>query len=116
MPALNWGMDIRRKNLLALVKEFKTIAALAEISGTSEKYLSQILNCTKLPSGATRNVGNTLARKLETGALRPPGWMDHDHEGAAPAAKLSTLEAEILQRFRTGTKAKRNALLAVARL
>jgi hypothetical protein len=109
-------MDIRRKNLQTLVKEFKTIAALAEISGTSEKYLSQILNCTKLPSGATRNVGNALARKLETGALRPPGWMDHDHEGEAPAPRLSPPEEELLRCFRTGSKAKRTALLAVARL
>ncbi|MEL6236989.1 MAG: hypothetical protein AAFO57_00530 [Pseudomonadota bacterium] len=65
---------IRRMNVRILEREAGSLAKLAEMAGTKENYLSQ---CTsKLPA---RNIGNDVARRLESGMGKPYGWMDESH-------------------------------------
>lgn len=71
--------DIRRHNLSLLVSQFETIAAVADLAGTSEKYLSQIINQT-LQGDTARGLGDAVAAKLERGCNKPEGWMDQDHQ------------------------------------
>jgi len=111
--------DIRLTNLRKLVQEYRTITALAEEVGTSEKYLSQILSGTLLPSGKPRGVGNALARKLETGTMKDPGWMDLDHDKDSTTAnhpEHTPEEAELLRLFRRANPSKRKAMLSVGRI
>lgn len=83
----------------------------------SEKYLSQLLNKSPLPSGRARGVGNQAAERLESGAHKPPGWMDTNRTETPPEAPAMTpAEAELLHLFRSAGKAKRRAIMAVARL
>lgn len=109
---------IRLHNLKTLVAEFGTITALAEASGISEKYLSQLVNESRLKSGAKRKIGDQSVEKLEAGCRLPNGWMDTDRrEGEAPSSPpLNPAEIELLKQFREGSPAKRRAMLAVARL
>lgn len=105
--------DIRLANLKRLIAEFGTIARVAELSETSEKYLSNLLNAG--PDG--KKLGNRVAEKLETGCCKPPGWMDLPEEiVATEAEKLTATEAELLRRFRTASPEKRRAMMAVARI
>lgn len=110
--------DIRHHNLTLLIQEFGTATALAEATEASEKYISQIISKTPLPSGNPRQVGNNLARRLEQAASKPEGWMDQDHSQlpAAGNGELSQIEAELLRHFRQASSAKRRAIMAVARL
>lgn len=79
--------DIRRANLELLIKEFRTLAALAEAAGTTSIYLTQIRTSaidskTKRP----REMGSAMARRLEK-ACTPPkqrGWMDVPHDDEFP--------------------------------
>ncbi len=75
-PLFNDCMEIkaiRRRNMLALVKEFGTMEKLAELVGTSPSVLSQI------KIGA-RNMGHDLARRFESKLRKPVGWMDAQHK------------------------------------
>lgn len=70
--------EIRKLNLLILIAEIggkkSELAAMAE---TDPAYISQILSTTaKKP----RNIGDELARKLETACNKPRGWMDTFHQ------------------------------------
>lgn len=109
---------IRLANLKRLVAEYGTIAALAEVSGTSDKYLSQLLNEAPLPSGKRRTIGNQTANKIEAGCKLPPGWMDTDQEATdiPSTSPLSKPELELIKAYREGGPAKQRALLAVARI
>lgn len=66
--------EIRRRNLIALISETGTAAALADAAQTSPAYLSQILSVK-----TKAHIGDALARKLETAARKPRGWMDTLH-------------------------------------
>lgn len=69
--------ETRLLNLRRLRAEAGTFVVLAERCQTSESYLSQIHN--RLPdsnTGKAKNIGDRLARKLETGMQKPVGWMD----------------------------------------
>lgn len=71
--------EIRLGNLELLIDEFGTADAVAEKSGTSAIYLSQIRNQAKdSKTGKPRQVGDDLARKLEAGCNKELGWMDHE--------------------------------------
>lgn len=110
--------DARLRNLQRLVDEYKTIAAVASASGTSEKYLGQLLNGSTLKSGKPRQIGDDLAQRLEDGCGKPHGWMDADHDTTAPIGgpTLTMSEAELLRLYRAASPEKRRAMLAVARL
>ncbi|WP_286865367.1 MULTISPECIES: helix-turn-helix transcriptional regulator [unclassified Herbaspirillum] len=66
---------IRLKNTLLLADTLKTHTALAEMLGMSEQNLSQYLR-----ANATRNIGNTLAQRIEKAFDKSPGWLDLDQE------------------------------------
>lgn len=72
--------EIRRDNLLRLIDELGTADALAAKVNTSAVYLSQLRN--QSPDSKTkkpRQIGDPLARKLETCCGKERGWMDHTH-------------------------------------
>lgn len=80
--------DIRLGNLELLVEQAGTLAAIAEAAGTSSVYLSQIRN-RSLDSKTLkpREMGASMARRIEAALQLPSGWMDSEHEdAAAPAA------------------------------
>lgn len=75
--------EIRRRNLLTLISETGTAAALAEAAQTSAAYLSQILSVR-----TKAHVGDALARKLEAATRKPRGWMDAVHyEASTPSPR-----------------------------
>ena len=74
--------ELRLQNLRALVAEFKTAEAVAQMADTNAMYLSQILNGAKSSAGNARGVGDKLARKLEEGCGKEVGWMDRPHDAA----------------------------------
>jgi hypothetical protein len=84
----NLQMDnktIRRINLIGLIAEFGTIEALARATGSVANYLSQI-------KSGSRNMGDALARQMESRMAKEMGWMDSPHF-ASPEATMSATEA-----------------------
>lgn len=71
--------QIRRQNLLILVAEFKTIAALADHTLIAAAYLSQLLNQAPSANKTPRGMGSKTARKIEKKCGKPNGWMDTIH-------------------------------------
>jgi len=72
--------EIRLENLETLVKEAGTADMLAECSGLSPVYISQIRGrAIDRKTGKPRNLGSAAARKLEKGMNKALGWMDKDH-------------------------------------
>lgn len=89
-PVFNLMVDIkqiRRSNMLTLIKTEKTKAAFARKVGTDPAYISQILS-----AKTKAEVGNDLARGIEVAYLLPYGWMDstrNDHPLRPAGAKLA---------------------------
>lgn len=81
--------ELRIENLRTLVKEFKTADAVAQRAGTAPMYLSQILTGAKSSTGKPRGVGDTLARRLESGCGKPEGWLDQQHDIAATEVTIN---------------------------
>lgn len=75
---------IRRHNLLHLVREAGGQKPLADRSGVSAAYISQVLS-----RKVNRHVGHSMARRLEAGMGKPYGWMDVLPPGARPGAALA---------------------------
>lgn len=72
--------EIRLENLLTAIGRAGTATALAERSGLSAAYISQIKN--RQPdskTGKPKNMGDEAARKVEAGIGEKRGWMDVDH-------------------------------------
>lgn len=72
--------SIRKSNLERLIVDYlkrdshTTKAAFAELCGISPAQLSQLLG-----RNSHRNVGDKLARRIETAMARPFGWLDVPH-------------------------------------
>ena len=80
--------SIRRTNLGNLIKEYKTISALAAKIGTAPSYISQIMTFAPSSTGRARNLGSELARKIEVACMKPIGWVDIEHpEGGEEIAE-----------------------------
>lgn len=89
--------EIRRLRLEELVQETRsrTLEEVADISGSSAAYLSQVRN--RLPDSKTKKpkeMGRKVAERLENAFKKPEGWMDTLNEGfradiVAPAASVS---------------------------
>lgn len=97
---------VRRANLLGLIKEFDTIEALAEATGTVANYLSQVKN-------GTREMGDRVARKLEAGLEKEKGWIDADQYGGVESLMD---QSEMLEIIRALSSEEREELLKHARL
>lgn len=85
--------DIRRANLRYLqnrsIRNGESKADFAEKVGTSASTLSQILG-----GKAVRNLGDDLARKIETNLELTHGWMDQQHPELTDAEDVG--EAKII--------------------
>ena len=83
--------EIRLDNLLLAIGRAGTATALAEKSGLSAAYISQIKN--RQPdskTGKPKNMGDDAARKIETGLGEMRGWMDVDHSTTASTVAVKT--------------------------
>lgn len=69
--------EVRRLNLLALEKKYKTLERVAELTESNPAHLSQIKNKNK-----DRKMGSAVARRFEKKLGLPEGWMDHEHHDA----------------------------------
>jgi hypothetical protein len=86
--------QIRLANLEGLIKEMGTQERVAELGGTSSIYLSQIRNqALDVKTGKPRQMGDKMARKLEIGCKKAPGWMDNYQETMTHAAIETTAAA-----------------------
>lgn len=118
--------QIRYNNLLQLVNdrgglEGKGLRKLVEESEKvgerlSEPTLKQILAHTKTAAGTVKNVGDELARKIETHLGLKPGWMDNDHQMAKPENDEPDIEeiTIFLQMLKRLKKQERGAVLTYA--
>lgn len=93
--------EIRLENLLAAISRAGTATALAEKSGLSAAYISQIKN--RQPdskTGKPKNMGDEAARKVEAGIGEKRGWMDVDHSafdlvGVKPSGDAILIETKL---------------------
>lgn len=84
--------EIRLENLKSLVRENGSQDKVAELAGSSAVYLSQLLNSAKdTKTGKPRQIGDDMARKLESGCAKEVGWLDNVH-GAYIANPTNTTE------------------------
>ena len=77
---------IRLDNLERLIAESGSARRLAELSGTSSSYISQVRTQRPTRSGSPRGIGDDLAARFEKAMNKPDGWMDEFHAGAIPGA------------------------------
>jgi hypothetical protein len=100
--------QIRLRKLDQLVAEYGTIEAVATAAGTAAQYLSQIRNKVTSASGTPRGIGDSLARKLELGCHKHPGWMDQQ-DAIEAATELSDLIQSSKQVFHSKVMLSPNA-------
>ena len=102
--------DIRRRNLELLIqdKQFGSQGAVAAASHIHKSYISQILTRFER-NGKTVELGSKLARKIEAGCGKPPGWMDTSHDDSEEDNELIVLYSRM-------TSEMRDILLRHARL
>lgn len=84
--------DIRHRNLLVLLDEAGSAKKLSDRTGVPAAYISQLRHRAKTPAGKPRGIGDDVARQLESGMGKFPGWMD--------SGDLSPSERELLDAFR----------------
>lgn len=78
--------DIRRENLIALISEARTAAALGARSGLNPSLISQWkTGAPDSKTGKPRQLSSESCRRLETAMKKPTGWMDQQHSHAGPA-------------------------------
>lgn len=70
--------DIRKENLLSLMKDYKTQAEFAEVVDTDPAYISQLKKGRK-STGERITMGDELARKIEVALKLPYGAMDRQN-------------------------------------
>jgi transcriptional regulator with XRE-family HTH domain len=68
--------EVRRDNLLQLLKGYETQEEFAEKSGLAAPHVSQMVN-------NKRAMGEVVARRIEEKQRLPDGWMDQDHREEA---------------------------------
>ena len=68
------------------MEEKGTLDKVAVAGGTTSVYLSQLRNgVVDIKTGKVREMGSSMARRLEVGCGKPRGWMDTDHTPVLPA-------------------------------
>lgn len=82
--------DIRKANLEQMLEKHlatsgNTKASFAELLGISASQFSQLLG-----EKSVRNVGDKMARKIETSLGLPNGWLDSLHSAEAIDANVTT--------------------------
>ncbi|MGC0154818.1 hypothetical protein ACPRNU_20365 [Chromobacterium vaccinii] len=71
--------DIRRANLVRLLKPRGAAARIADMIGSSASYLSTLKN-QDLDDPNSRRMGDGMARRIEDAEGLEHGWMDISHE------------------------------------
>ncbi len=83
-------MDVRqarKTNLSALMGRYRSDRAFAEAVGIAPAHVSQMKH-------GRRQLGDEVARRIESALHFPRGWMDHPHDDqAAPAPDVPALPA-----------------------
>ena len=97
MEGMKTIAEIRRDNLLILIGEHGSMAALNEKIGLArtDATLSQIKNQSPdSKTGVPKAMGDAFARKIETQLVLEPGWMDNVHTYSNPkrAAAMAIME------------------------
>lgn len=69
-------LEIRKQNLIGLLKEYKTQQAFANAVDTAPARISQIMTGQLNNRGKPISVGNKFARQIEEKLNLPHGWMD----------------------------------------
>lgn len=77
--------EIRFQNAKALAATFSSNAEFARALGMSDAYMWQILGDKKV-----RNIGSSIARRMERACNKPDGWLDTDHSAQSPVEKTKT--------------------------
>lgn len=96
--------DIRLDNLEKLIERFGTLAAIAEAAGTSSVYLSQIRNRTQdSKTLRPREMGASMARRIEAGLGLPSAWMDGEHSNAEAKEQLPAVLSAAAPRVAAAT-------------
>jgi hypothetical protein len=72
--------EIRRANLCLLLESWPTQKAFAEASGLAAGHVSQMVN-------GTREVGENVARRIESSRGLQSGWMDTPHDSTHHVAE-----------------------------
>lgn len=96
--------DIRHRNLLVLLEEAGSAKKLSDKTGVPAAYISQVRNRSKSSTGKPRGIGDEVARQLEAGMNKSPGWMD--------TADLSPTERDLLDVFRSLSESGREYTLS----
>lgn len=102
-------------NLLRMECDPQTWAELERRTGVKQNYISQVRGKGK----HVRNIGDSVARRLEVGMGKPKGWMDNVHpaNGARPEGReanvseiirsipgLTEEEADLIEKILTGIR------------
>lgn len=99
-PRMKIINEIRRDNLLILIKEAGGTLKLAEAYGCTEAAIKTMLNAYKdSKSGTPKGIGPSSARKLEECMGKERGWLDHE-QGSAFSNELTDDERTVLTGFR----------------
>lgn len=86
--------EIRRENLLSLIKEAGGEFALAERYGCTEANIKTMARAYKdSKSGTPKGIGSKAARQLESIMGKPRGWLDHDHDRSYARSNSTALTA-----------------------
>lgn len=83
--------EIRHENLLTAIERAGSQTALANASGLSIAYLSQLkTRSVDSKTQRPREVGDDAARAIERALGETPGWMDQDHRRAEQIERALT--------------------------
>lgn len=97
MPTIG---DVRRANLELLIRAAGTMEKLAAAAETTPQYLSQVRNQTRdAKTGKRREIGTTMARRLEDAGKKTRGWLDQVHAETQAPQPLSGPAIELARYF-----------------
>jgi hypothetical protein len=95
MKNMKTSEELRKENLLKLIKEAGGESALAEKYGCGEANIKTMARSYKdSKSGTPKGIGSVAARKLEKCMNKDIGWLDNDHSDLA-IEKFRELPTEV---------------------
>lgn len=110
LPDIN---EIRRKNAERLLaSNFNgNRVAMADALETQPSFLGRLLNAN---AAQRRNIGDSLARRIEQLCRREPNWLDHDHDRAPDDDTASDPIEEIDRLMKLATPRTKASLQQIA--
>lgn len=96
-PEMKTTSEIRRENLLTLIKEVGSEDELAKRYGCTGSFIKQMARSYKdTASGSEKGIGNGAARQLEACMQKERGWMDRDNTISETAYRIAVLVSDTL--------------------